>query len=315
MATIEEIQDLLIELSEDIPQFLQTGIPENISSGNLRSIETRTILVITYILEHIEQLTDSGNLLVGEDNPNETPPPKYKIGQFYLQKTAGKLGVNSDLYVFTGVAALGWWKFQDITGDVMYGSVSPTLNPALGANSKIGDLYVKTNTGNASGQIENVWMYINIHDGLKWLSLGDSSNYQNGTLTLLKAGQNESFRVWSAKILSDWLNEKLDASFIFPKELVLSGSLEAKNFIDTQDIIKAADLFNNKQNWDITWIEEDNPNFKLISLKDENSFKGKEPLRLQFEINSPPSATNISITGNLSGEEIIIPKNAKLNFW
>ena len=179
---INDIQEELNSLASDIPLFIQTGIPKNVKSERHRSLEERTQSLLQDLLDHISDFHETGlNVIIGYDNPNETSPGQpYGIGQFFLQKDFDTKA-NIALWIFTGVNSIGWWQLQNFeaeTAKKFYGTVpSPNSELIEFEDVKIGDYYVQTDTGDSSGSVLSVWIYLQFAVGNQWVNFVETGNY------------------------------------------------------------------------------------------------------------------------------------------
>lgn len=194
---IHQIKTELEAIEADIPQFIKTGIPKNIKSDKHRSLETRANEADQDILDHIELLQDNmGMVISGFGDPNEYPPPEdYAIGQLYMRQNQST-NENLDLWIFTGVNGIGWWKYQDFNSGVAkryYATIEnpneepiPTNDPSPQGNQyKIGDFYVETTTGTSAGNVLSVWMFLKLQTGDQWINLSGGSGSQLPSLSWL----------------------------------------------------------------------------------------------------------------------------------
>ena len=217
------IEQILIELQgieADIPQFIKTGIPENVKSDNIRSLELRNNQSIQDILEHIEDFAETGTVLVGVQDPNVTPPPNYSIGSLYLQKTMPG-SVNTALFIYTGIDGVGWQNLisNQNQGPSFFYGVNPDPNNILFQNIKIGDYYVQTSDGTADGDVLSFWIFTSLLTGDVFKNL--STNYDDRAKT--------DASNLSQQNVEDW-KEALNLSGIYQyKGSVLFANLPIEN--------------------------------------------------------------------------------------
>lgn len=311
---IQDIRENLQSISEDIPQYIRTGIPENVQSANVRSLELRNNAAVLSILDLFEDQSANGPVIVGDKNPNEVPPSIYSIGQLYLRQ--GEAKANKEIYLYTGIDKLGWWRIDNSNAfKIAYGAIAdPNIKAPPGA-FKIGDYYVETSTADSSGNVLSVWFYTNLHSSAKWISMGGQSSYPEGTLTLLRTGTNLATRVWSASVLSAFIAESLSArTFKLPNPVKLTGDFELE-FLAPADVDVVVEYFDSAKNWDITWVEQINSDeFLSKSLKAEFVYAGKSPLSLKCFLQDAPKLDELYLKGNLDGV-LDIPANAKFTIW
>src|SRR5690606_32316467 len=167
MRLIDEIRADLEDVACDIPAQIQTGIPQNVKSQNIRSIHSRSTQSALDILDLIEQMENSDNVIYGFDNPNEVPPPEdFGPGYFYVQMFSNEFSQYPIAYfLYNPVADIQWWKIQNTEGIVrIYGSDSnPNSVPSINtADRKVGDFYIETTTGDSEGQRLSVWIFIGL---------------------------------------------------------------------------------------------------------------------------------------------------------
>lgn len=182
MKPIDQIIEELQQIGIDIPEYIQSGKPENVKAANHRSLETRMNNAILDLVEHIKNLDGDRNVIVGEDDPNTTPPVGAIVGSLYLQKNAA--GDNLALYINTGTTEVGWFLFREYTEESkIYGDVpNPNFDSIPG---KVGDLYIQTNDGTSTGDILSVWMYIGLAIGDLWFNISaPSGSFNISTKTL-----------------------------------------------------------------------------------------------------------------------------------
>lgn len=175
-----QIQQELEAIEADIPQFIKTGIPKNVKSDKHRSLEERANIADQDLLEHIIAFYDNmGMVMYSPGDPNENPPTEdYDIGQLYVQ-TNQSTGDLMNLFIYTGLDSLGWWKFQNFEADTAtkyYGTIeSPNEEPIPNLPSvnpfKIGDFYIRTSTGTADGNVLDVWLFLGLATGDQWINL------------------------------------------------------------------------------------------------------------------------------------------------
>lgn len=190
MKPIDQIIEELQQIGIDIPEYIQSGKPENVKAANHRSLETRMNNAILDLVEHIKNLDGDRNVIVGEDDPNTTPPIGAIVGSLYLQKNAA--GDNLALYINTGTAEVGWFLFREYTEESkIYGDApNPNFDSIPG---KVGDLYIQTNNGTSTGDILSVWMYIGLAIGDLWFNISAPSGSFNITTKTLTDGQVYNF--------------------------------------------------------------------------------------------------------------------------
>ncbi len=167
---INEIRKNLQGIEEDIPNYIKTGIPENVKSDNLRSIEQRNNTGVQDILEHIEALQSRGVLQVGFSNPNLEPPIEYYVGMLYLEKDE-VTHENIGMYIYTGVNGLGWWKFQSFdTIAHYYGIISDPNSTTPRGEFRPGDYYIETSDGTKDGDFLSIWLFTNLVSGPQFIN-------------------------------------------------------------------------------------------------------------------------------------------------
>lgn len=190
MKPIDQIIEELQQIGIDIPEYIQSGKPENVKAANHRSLETRMNNAILDLVEHIKNLDADRNVIVGEDDPNTTPPIGAIVGSLYLQKNAA--GDNLALYINTGTAEVGWFLFREYTEESkIYGDApNPNFDSIPG---KVGDLYIQTNNGTSTGDIISVWMYVGLATGDLWINISAPSGSFNITTKTLTDGQVYNF--------------------------------------------------------------------------------------------------------------------------
>lgn len=217
MADITEIRDILNAVGTDIPNFIKTGIPENVKSQNVRSIHSRSNNAEKLMLDLIESLLEGNNLLQGEDDPNVNMPSDYFApGYFYLRwETTLFSRIPIEFYVYTGVPEMGWFKFltagqlpQKYFGTIENPNTEPipTLEPVV---FEIGDLYVQTDDGTKDGAVKAVWFYSKLSIGDQWVKLAPSSGSGEGFMTLNTS--NEVTLDWEALYHNPGVNPLLDS--------------------------------------------------------------------------------------------------------
>lgn len=218
MADITEIRDILNAVGTDIPNFIKTGIPENVKSQNVRSIHSRSNNAEKLMLDLIESLLEGNNLLQGEDDPNVNMPSDYFApGYFYLRwKTTLVSRIPIEFYVYTGVPEIGWFKFltagqlpQKYFGTIENPNTEPipTLEPVVFA---IGDLYVRTDDGTKDGAVEAVWFYSKSSIGDQWVKLAPSSSDSGEGFMTLNT-RNDVTLDWEALYHQSGVNPLLDS--------------------------------------------------------------------------------------------------------
>src|SRR5690625_3354593 len=136
MKPIDQIIEELQQIGIDIPEYIQSGKPENVKAANHRSLETRMNNAILDLVEHIKDLDADRNVIVGEDDPNTTPPAGAIVGSLYLRKNES--GSNLALYINTGTSEVGWFLFREYTEEnKVYGdAANPNFESIPG---KVGD--------------------------------------------------------------------------------------------------------------------------------------------------------------------------------
>lgn len=178
MAEIDEIRQELEELQDIIPTQIQTGIPQNVKSQNIRSIHERSTEASLQILDVLESLNEADNVLEGFDDPNEVPPTEdYLPGFFYRRWVSTEFSQQPiTFYIYTGVPELQWVQILNLTLPVkLYGTAAnPNAVPLINTEDRIvGDLYIRTDTGESDGDILSVWIYLGFATGNKWIQLSD----------------------------------------------------------------------------------------------------------------------------------------------
>lgn len=167
---INLIRQSLEGLEQDIPKYIKTGVPENVKSDNLRSIEQRNNTSVQDILDHIEALQSVGVLQTGFPNPNTEPPDEYYIGQLYLQKNQST-NENIALYLYTGINELGWWKFQNFQPiEFHYGTISDPNDNIPDGDFRAGDYYIETSDGTPGGDFVSIWLFTNLASGFQFVN-------------------------------------------------------------------------------------------------------------------------------------------------
>lgn len=193
MALIDEIREDLQAIQTDIPAQIQTGIPQNVKSQNIRSIHSRSTQSALDILDLIEAIENSNNVLYGTDDPNEVPPLEdFGPGYFYVQMFLNEFSYYPvAFFIYNPVAEIQWWKIQNIDGFTrLYGTdVNPNLVLQLNVGRKVGDLYIQTTTGDVEGERLAVWFFVGLQSGVKWIDISSNSSAVLYTVQTLTGAQ------------------------------------------------------------------------------------------------------------------------------
>lgn len=172
MADIAEIRDILESVGTDIPNFIKTGIPENIKSQNVRSIHERTNDAEQLMLDLIEALIEGNNLLQGDDDPNVNMPSEFFApGYFYLRwETTEFSRIPIEFFVYTGVPEIGWYLFKDFTETGFHYGVVSNPNDGVLFTPKVGDYYIETTDGTPDGDFLSIWLFTNMATGPQFVN-------------------------------------------------------------------------------------------------------------------------------------------------
>lgn len=170
MATFDDIRDELEDLKITIPQIIKTGIPKNVTSTNVRSLESRTNQAMLDLLDWLEATDGSTVVTAGFSDPNEDPPiGDFPIGSLYIQQNQST-NANELLWIFTAVNGVGWWPFKTPKAPkIVYGDIAdPNIDNPEGL--EIGDYYVVTSDGTATGDAHAIWLYSGLSAGDKFVN-------------------------------------------------------------------------------------------------------------------------------------------------
>lgn len=169
----EILQDLE-NMQAEIPQIIKTGVPKNVKSDKIRSLELRSNQAVQDILALLVADQEGESFLIkGFTDPNVEPPEvDYGPGQLYQIVNPTTYEVLS-FWIYTGVNGIGWWEFKKDVPPKKVFSVKADPNEAIISGAEIGDFYVQTSTGDADGDVESVWMFLELASGSQWIRLSD----------------------------------------------------------------------------------------------------------------------------------------------
>lgn len=263
MAEIDDIRELLQILQTDIPDFIKTGIPENIKSQNVRSLHARDNEASRRMLSLIQTLSEGDRLLQGEDDPNVNMPSDYFApGYAYLRWEITEYSrIPIEFYLYTGVPELGWFRFLTAgqLAQKYYATIAdpnaepiPTFEPVV---FSIGDFYVKTSDGTKTGDVDAVWMFTKMSVGNQWVKLAPSSS-GDGFMTL--DSMNDVTSEWSALYHRPGTNPNLDSIYIrFINEDAFTISKTASFNLGSSLLFKRS-VSDGKSTFNIEYWEFDN---------------------------------------------------------
>lgn len=247
---LNEILDDLLDLEADIPNDIRTGYPESIRSANVRSIHERTNDIVTRLTELIKDIVQNNRgLSEGLNNPNVDSPSDPVLRDVYIQRN--NKGVILEYWVYTGKPSpFSWIPIKNWEADVAekyYGDIAnPNTEsiplppgPILLNPFKIGDLYIQTSTGDESGNVQSVWLFLKLHSGNQWLRLEKSESsavlFSNQNLTAAQIRQVKLNLGWieiNGNLFELKKNPSNDLSSKVPQlgDLAINGWIDANKF-------------------------------------------------------------------------------------
>lgn len=242
MTQIDDIRLILNAIAADIPGFIQTGIPENVKSQNVRSLHDRDNQAAQQMLDLLEQLHESSQLLQGDEDPNEEPPSEFfRAGYFYLQwETTEFSRIPIAFYVCTGVPELGWWKFPSLSAlPITHYGVGADPNEGLGLATipNLGDYYVQTDDGTAGGEVLSVWFYTGVQAGDKWVKIVKGEGGDSGDTPTLQEVWDEDSNVETPDGSSIVIKDTAGARDNIVPFTIIGGDVESTFFKDDGNFV------------------------------------------------------------------------------